>query len=438
MRKPLNKTAKELTADQVATLKENAAGILAQTRKSILNCYPFVGSIAMSLDIVPTRDCRCTTMATDGKAIYCDIDFLASLSTDDRMFIVAHEIYHNVMLHSLRRENRDHKIFNIATDMEINQILKNDGLAVPSTALLPASYRLPDGLSAEEYYDRIVNDDYMKQKAQDSSNSNSQNGSGNADGELSGQFDTHIYDGEELQEKGDETKQDRYGKVGYDPDFKPNVTREAVERVREAAVSAAQMIQRQGGHVPSHIEQIIKNLLEPKLDWKELLSQFVTKCNGDIRTWNRCNRRFISSRTYLPSSYSDRLKIVVGIDTSGSVYDYIEKFLAEVNGIVKNFDYELTIVQCDTMVRDVMTYDEMSPLDLEHTEFKVAGGGGTMLTPIFDYVRDNNIECDCCVMLTDGYTETFDEKNMPEFPVLWCVTKDGTKDNIKFGEVCDL
>lgn len=434
MRKAIQKNAKHLTDKQIATLKENALGILSDVRKTVLNRFPFVGSIAMGLDLVPTRDSRISTMATDGTAIYCDIDFLSTLSNDDRIFILAHEVYHNVMLHSMRREHRDHELFNYCTDMEVNSILKADGLVVPKTAVMPSLYCLPDGKSAEEYYDMLVKRNesnvlnLLKQICK----------CGADDGTLDGQFDIHICKGDEVPEDGDETKQDSYGLLGCDPDYRPNLTQSAVERVREAAVAAAQMIERQRGSLPDHQKRLINGLLEPKLDWRELLSKFVTKSEGECRTWNRCNRRFISSGTYLPSTEGDKLKIAVGIDTSGSVYSILEKFLAELKGIVSNFSYELTVIQCDTEVKSADKYDTDNPLDLDNVKFKVHGGGGTMLHPIFDYINDKQIECDCCVVLTDGECETFTEADVQEFPVLWCVTKGGNKKTLGFGEVCDL
>ena len=210
MRKTANKSAKILTETQIVTLKENAIGILAGGRKVVLDRFPFVGSIAMSLDLVPTRDCRCPTMCTDGAAIYCDIDFLNGRSNDDMVFIVAHEVYHNVMLHSLRKDNRDHETFNIATDIEINNILEEDGMQVPKTACTWRSHNLPKGKSAEEMYD-ILMDRKKFRSANPNPNKKSDGqgegtpSSGNQDGKLEGQFDKHIYKGEDVPEKGDET-----------------------------------------------------------------------------------------------------------------------------------------------------------------------------------------------------------------------------------------
>lgn len=444
MRKPLNKNPRTLTPEQIARLKENAVGILANGRKTILARFPFVGSIAMSLDLVPTRDCRNTTMCTDGSAIYCDIDFLNGLSTDDMMFIVAHEIYHNVMLHTLRQDNRDHDTFNIATDIEVNTILEDDGMLVPKMVLTAENQNVPRGISAEAIYDLLIerkkNNNKLSPNSPDAGNESSQSTSGNPAGILAGQFDRHVSKGEKLEEKGDESLQDSYGEVGYDTDFRPNVTASAAEHIREAAIAAAQNIERQGGTLPNHIKSLVNSLLAPKLNWKDLLAKFVTKSTGMNRTWNRPNRRFMNRGIYLPSTYGEKMKVAVGIDTSASVQQYVERFMSEINGLIKSFgEYELTIIQCDTQVQKVDMYTNEDPLDLEHTKYELNGFGGTILDPIFKHVKENNIDVDCIVVLTDGFlADKFTAKDTPELPVLWCVTKNGSKTALTFGEIADI
>lgn len=481
------KTNKELTEKQLAILKENALGILSNTRKMLLDRYPFYGTVAMGLEIVPVRDCRLTTMCTDGNAIYSDIDFLNSLTNDDKLFVIGHEILHNIMLHFVRCEGRDTTLFNIATDIEVNNILKKDGFSVPKFALTPKSYNFPDDLSAEQYYDLLIKETKKSSKTKgnssrgennndssgssignsgsidsdisgsaaggkdgteeegdgncDSNGSSSSNKSGSSEPKLSEQFDKHIYKGEELSE-ADEVgyaRTDSYGKVGIDKDFRPSVSESNAERVRESAISAAQTVERQYGNLPSHLKKLVADLLEPKLDWKELLCKYVIKTQGIRRTWNIPNRRFVSRRIYLPSSYGDKIKVGVVLDTSGSVSSYIKRFLSELVGIVNQFDgYEITIVQCDTKVQNVKTITNEDPYDFEHEKFEMHGFGGTELTPGLQYFENNEIDIDCIVCLTDGYFGSIPKNDQPQLPVLWCVTKDGTTESITFGDKCRI
>ena len=480
MRKLATDRTKVLTEDQVEKLKYNARGILANARKTVLDRFPFVGTVAMGLDLVPVRETEVTTMATDGTAIYCDIDFLSRLSNDDKVFILAHEVYHNVMLHPIRRGGRDPELFNVANDMEVNDILRADGLSVPKDAVLPDKFGFPTGKCAEEYYELLLNRQKLQQmKSQSSSKSGdgSLSGAGDGDdgdddsdaessssagksgkskakskkpihnptGELSGQFDKHIFKDDPAPSEDDAIDPedsdvaDSFGKVGHDPDYRPNVTDSACERIRESAVMAATMMA-QRGTLPGHLQRLVKELLEPKLDWKEVLAKFVTKAGGDTkRTWNKCNRRFVAAKTYLPSSYSDAMKVGVVLDTSGSVVQVADKFLSEVNGIVSAFTgYNLDLVQCDARVTSHMHFDEYEPLNLAEMKYDINGGGGTYLTPALNWFKENNCDIDCIVVFTDCECEEMTPDRAPEVPVLWISTKKGEHKNIQFGEVVDF
>ena len=453
-RKHLSKpSSSKLSPEKLASLKENARGILAECRRCLMDRQPFVGGVAMSLDIVPTRDKRVPTACTDGKSIYFDIDFLSNLSVDERLFVIAHEIWHNVMLHFVRCESRDHNIFNIATDLEVNQLLVKDGLCIPKECLWPDQFGFKHDLNAEQYYELLLNQQNKSKSGSNGKSSPSASGSGNSQsnsnnseskltsaGKPKGQFDSHKYEGDDAENDVGENCSDKWGEVGFDEDFKPETSedemRKNVAAVREAAVTAAQNYERQRGELPAHIKGIVQKLLKPEVSWKEVLAQFITRASGEDRTWRTPNRRFIHNGLYLPSTEGMKMKIAVGIDTSGSVMADLPKFLGELNSLVKSFgSYELHLIQCDARIQDYKLYTEEDPLDLEHEKFNVRGMGGTKLKPIFDYVELNQLDIDAAVIFTDGYCERFNTYDAPSYPVLWMVSKGGSKENLTFGEV---
>ena len=425
---------KILTAAEEAELKRNALSILTDVRKTMLQRFPFVGAVAMHLDLVPVRDADCPTAATDGAAMYWNIAFLAELKPEERLFVFAHEVYHNIMLHSLRCDGRSHELFNIACDIEVNQLLENDGLVAPKVGCFIRNSNHPDGysfapnLSAEQYYELLLKH----------ADRNIAAAGKNGNGSLDGQFDIHIFKDDNFEPSGNETS-DKYGKVAHDPDFRPNVSEGNVEHIREAAIAAAQAIERQGGSLPAHLKKIVNQLTEAKVDWKEVLTQFVTRSCGDgDRTWNRCNRRFAASGTYLPAHETSSMNVAVVLDTSGSVTSMLPQFLGELNSLGKSFgNYKLTVIQNDCKVEDVAEYTDDSPLDLENVEFKVHGYGGTTLAPAFKHIVDNNIEADCIVAMTDGMFSHDIDADICSIPTMWLLPKDGTKDHITFGEIVD-
>ena len=72
--------ARELTEEETKTLKKKASEILSVCRRDVLTKYPFIGSIALRMEMVPVRDIRVRTACTDGNSVYFDIAFLSSLS----------------------------------------------------------------------------------------------------------------------------------------------------------------------------------------------------------------------------------------------------------------------------------------------------------------------------------------------------------------------
>ena len=76
---------KTTTAENpLEVLKRKAAEQLAIDRHQLLMKMPFIGSLLMRLDLVPVRDDRLKTAATNGDAVFVDIDFYAKLSAEER------------------------------------------------------------------------------------------------------------------------------------------------------------------------------------------------------------------------------------------------------------------------------------------------------------------------------------------------------------------
>lgn len=433
-------TKREISEAELETLKYNASMILAQARASFQRIQPFVGNVSMSLNLVPTRDVNNPTAATDGSNIFFDIAFLSTLSLDQQMFVIGHEVYHNVLMHFIRQEGRDRNLWNIATDMEINGILEDDGLVLIPDCIKASKYGFRKGLAAEEYYELLVKDNERNQKSSNGNNGSKSNGSG---GSGAGQFDKHIYDTDEQADAAEgenaEEQFDKYGKIGTDPDFNPHMTERAIEKVREAAISAAQQVERSRGSLPEHLQRIVNKLLETKVNWKDYLAKYVTSCSSNDTTWNRPNRRFAHSGMFLPGHDGKQINIAVVLDTSGSTVVDAERFLSELNAMVNAYpNYKVTIVHCDASVQHVDEFSNDTPFDFNGSHFKMHGGGGTRLKPAFDHIELNDVEADVIVCFTDGYCEKFTVDMAPNCPVLWLLTCKKMEKNFEFGDVIEF
>ena len=483
-----------LTEDQLKKLKAEVSASLSRDRHGLLVHQPFIGNCAMRFDLIPVRDKRCMTACTDSKSIYFSIPFYISLNDQERKFVLAHEIWHSLTLTFARQQSRDPDLFNVASDMEINNILvgdgaENGGFAPPPDLMYPPPKLR--GKSAETIYEWLLKQQqknnlnnalssipkpssggsgYEDSDNQDSNDGKSggRNGkskSGKSDGDekrddsndgkntgrLSGQFDKHVYDNEDPSADDADGKRDKdgkdgkgkcsgphdqWGEVGYDEDFQPGVPADAAERMREAAIAAAQAYAREHGDLPAGIEALVGKLNKPEISWREYLSQFVSQSYGGKRQWCPPSRRHLYNDMYFQSRRNERIKGIVAIDTSGSCIGDLPKFFGELKGLIDSFgSYELTVICADAAVDQVDVYDDANnPLEFDSAEgVKWSGGGGTDYGPVFQYVEDNGLDPDFLIYLGDGYASMSYSKQ-PKFPTMWLITKDGSFDFCDWGK----
>ena len=481
-----------ITEEELKTLKKKALDVLSHSRHVLLTKYPFIGSIALRMDLVPVRDVRVRTACTDGNCVYFDIAFLSSLSNEERIFVLAHEVWHAVLLHLTRRGTRHPQLFNIATDKEVNYLLKEDGLTPPSDLCFPEGDEV--GKCAEEIYEMMLKKQKKQQKQKNqsggasgqqgqsgssskngqkqngkngsSSSNNQPNGNeegndesgsgGNQDGELKGQFDKHIYEGDQPNKNGngDQSNRngnnsngkdgeytskitDKYGEVGIDSDFQPSVPKGFADRMRETVISEAQRVEKMKGNVPAHVKELVKKLMTPQIRWQEVLAQFVTRAyNSGNRSWIPPNRRHVHNDVYLQSRQSSKIKLACIIDTSGSTMGDRGIFLGELNSLIKSFgQYSLYLIECDAEVGAIKHFTQDDDLEhvIESGEYMMSGGGGTSMLPGLNAIIDEQMDVDACLVLTDGFIDNI-PKNPTGLPTLWIITKDGTEDFNDWGQ----
>lgn len=407
-----------LTENELAKLKKQTLAVMCQDRQKLLVRFPFTGGFLMRMEFVPVRDCRLRTAATDGERIFMDIAFCTTLSNDERLFVMAHEVWHCVLMHMLRCQTRDPSAFNVATDMEVNRMLKKEGLKPPSKCLMPKAEW--DELSAEEIYEHIRKRPKQGMQEQDVRGVDMQDGDGIGSDK---QFDKHIYPSTSSGEDDTIVVTDQWGEVGFDKDYAPLITKELADKIRERIVAVAQQIERTRGTIPEHLANIVRAALRPQIRWQEVLAQFVTSCYGGSRRWLPPNRRHISQGLYLQSSRKERLQAAVAIDTSGSTTADLPQFFSELTSLLNTFgDYELTVMQCDCEIQNVEKFDAYTPF--HSIDWKAYGHGGTDFRPPFVYVAEHSeIEPSCLIYITDGCGPAPD--NPPPYPVLWILTGNG-------------
>ena len=404
------------------TLKRKAGEQLAIDRHKLLMKMPFIGSLLMRLELVPVRDDRLQTAATNGDSVFVDIDFYAGLTAEERLFVLAHVAWHCALLHFARRQDRAPDIFNCAADLEIHFILTREGLKAPFVLPHDPAW---NGLSAEEIYARYPKDPASAASSMSAAGHESANIRGIRS---DGGFDTHLDKDEKLSPAE--------GTKGEDGDFSPKISAGAVERCRERLTAAVQQYQRMKGDLPLGVSAVIEKVLEPKIHWREVLAQFVTGCYGGSRQWLPPNRRHVWHGLYIQSSRDTRLDAVVAVDTSGSAQGNMPRFFGELGGLLGSFgSYRLTVIQCDAEIQQIETFDDMTPFPPDY-KWRAKGGGGTDFRPVFDYAeKELEQPPDLLIYLTDGYG-AYPER-APAFPVLWVTTPDSDI-SVSWGSRCPL
>jgi hypothetical protein len=125
----------------------------------IVGQYPFFRKLLSELVIRENRNLKYKTMATDGVSIHYDPGFVLAKTEDEIIWVICHEVMHNVLFH-FARKMPDPDLWNAAADYALNQLLEGVG-KMPEEALYPGCGWHPDdkkfvNLSAEQIYEWLV------------------------------------------------------------------------------------------------------------------------------------------------------------------------------------------------------------------------------------------------------------------------------------------
>jgi len=343
------------------------------------------------------------TAYTNGRDEVYGRGFIRECNDKELAFTILHENMHKAFRHLTtwrKLWKEDKRLTNMACDYVINLMLvdmdpNEQFIAFPKDkdgklrGLLDKRFK---GMHTKQVFD------ILKQEKRD-------RGDGEGGDEEGGDgFDEHDWEGaNELSDK----------------------EKEELEKEIDRGIRHGKVAEKRAGNKAGTGNRELEDLLNPKVDWKEVLQEFAKQsCGGkDSSSWRRPNRRFIGQDVYLPSLISERVgHVVVGADTSGSIQGPIlTKFLSEVKGVCDMVSPEkLDLIYWDAGVAGHEIYGEGGiPLDSLVSSTKPKGGGGTDPRCMMRYLKAENITPDCIIMLTDGEIPNWgDEWNAP---ILWVV-----------------
>ena len=361
-------------------MKDSVIEKLTTARVGLLLKQPFFGNMATRMKLVEASD-WCPTAATDGRSFFYNTKFVESLNAKELEFLFGHEIGHCVFDHFGRTGSRHRKLSNIAQDFAVNQILVDERVGQKITKVQICQDNKYRGMAWEEIYDelyekaeKISMEDLLKQ--------------------LGDTLDEHL----EEAGAGDGDEKDGKGK----PKLSKEQIKQIKDEIKEAMIQSAQAAG--AGKVPAGIMRMIKDLTEPKMDWREVLRMNIQSIIRNDYSFQRPNRKSQHSGAILPGMKNDEtVDVAVAIDMSGSIGDEDAKiFLSEVKGIMDQYaDYKIDLWTFDTEVYGYVQISQDN--DHELLEYQPQGGGGTDFEVNWQFMVENDIQPKKFIMFTDGY-----------------------------------
>ena len=396
---------------------ENIEKKVIKAKTQLILNQPFFSSLVLSYRYC-ISDLTGMTAATDGETVYIGPD-INNRSVDQTAFILCHEVMHNVLLHTARFKPCK-MCWNLATDHVVNTLIINALRSSPVRwAKVPDDIFVLEGLDENLSADEVYYIIHQRHKHSD------KNGNGGKSGDNGQNGDNDYYDGDNIADAIEHNKGHRFDEHIEKKRDSNEVKK--MEQYARAMLSRAIEHAKSRGLMPGGLESIIEEILEPQMNWAELLRDYIMQIPDDY-TFNPPDRRF--DEIFLPVLTGETLNnIAVALDTSGSMSDdELKDFISEIIGLKQQFSsINFTFIQADARVQSVINItDETTCQDV----IKTIGRGGTDYKPVFKWVKDNMPDCLCLIYLTDGECP-FPEK--PPWDIIWIINNDRV--NPPYGKV---
>ena len=359
---------------------------ISKAGKTLMLKEPFYGYFLIGLNKKIRKDIPTAGVSKNGIGIELAInsEFFLGLSDKERVGILKHELLHVSFGHlTLRDLYSDHKLFNIAADLEINQYIEKDHL--PEGALLLSTFpelELEERKGTKYYYEQL------KEGQEKGSCPNLENLLKQMDGTT--QYDHMTWD--EFDELSEADKR--------------LIEKQIEHQLKETHDTTS----KRQGHIPGELANILDRIINPEppsFNWKAYLRRFVG--NSSISYTKKLRRKYNKRYAGNPGlKIKFKNHICVGVDTSGSVSnDELKEFMNELVHMHKT-GHQITVVQCDTQISSIEVFNPKKDWDIK-------GRGGTCFQPVVDHYNDKGVYT-ALIYLTDG--EAYAPENCPK-NALW-------------------
>lgn len=447
------------------------------------------------------------TAATDGKCIYVNAPWYWGLPRESRFPLFLHELLHVALGHNYRRGNRNERLWGIACDYVINLIIRELKMYIPDwycdTRFLGLSeekvYAIleqeeqakqkpqqqdcsPD--SDSDYEDASPDssgddesdpDEYDETPEDSDGREDTQDDSGSDDEPEESEEDSPSEDSDEAgtepgndqadsRSSGSSTESTQGDTLEDPPDDNPNAGQvwdasgpqgedlteeELAEEIGNITrdLQMADIAAKQAGVGASPSMQVsIDRLARPRMNWQSYLRKWIVqKGKPKGRTWSKLDRRGLQRGVIIPGEIHDGLDwLVVAVDISYSIS------MPEYKAFMENLDkirQEISVRRLTVLPFNdrISTHQIVDLTGNEPTPKELRIGGGTMFSPIFNWVRRESGNPSAVMVFTDMCCEDWGMK--PSCPVLWASTEEAyqynhrgeiVSNNPPFGEVVHI
>ena len=375
---------------------------ISQAKAKLLVDYPYFGTLASKLELVVNDDIE--AFKSNGVKLEYNSDYLETLELGEMEFIFANGAMHASLAHEQRKNNRSGWLWQMATDYAINDMLVENGLDLPDRALYRVRFK---GLYAEEIYAELKEEflkepDYLDETLADSE-------------EQSSSSKEHTK--KSVQKLQSQTKEELQEEILQE------------QLLAEEAISLLES-EFSKGEAPQTIERFFTLTYTSKIDWRDELKAAIDRFHKDDYVLIPPNKKFLHVGIYLPSCISQRFKLVIAVDSSGSVdEELLNEFLSELNFIMNTIsNYEIDVLVCDEKIHSRKTFYSGDILDVD-----LKGGGATDFRPVFEFIDENLGDTKLLLYFTDLDGKFPHVK--PNYEVKWISPKES---DVPFGEVIVL
>ena len=346
--------------------------LLFNCRNELYSMFPFLDGAFASL---PGKSTEATkTLGTDGKNLLFSPFFLPELYGEEPERVrrgYLHILLHCLYLHPFRRGSRDGRLWNMACDLAVEQILEKENkprLQIRANSVRKRCFEClgPVPLSADRIYEMLE--------------------AGCFPDPLSSVEAAFLFDDHSLWSLAGKQEQDKWQHVlSY------------TSRNRRGGKKA--------GTRAGEDREVLEDIPAGTEDYRKYLRKFAVfreemeldMDSFDYIYYNLGMEQYGNLPLIEPMETREGHKLsqlVIAIDTSGSCSrETVRDFLRETYGILssqENFfrNMEVYLLQCDCMIQSAAVIHSREEWQNYSRSIVISGRGGTDFTPVFQYVDD--------------------------------------------------